>query len=112
MKIISSLAVILLGIQSLCVGVCLGMDVPLSMGMPPCHGGALPNSDDRYAKIDPCIDRQAVETKSLSTLDHVVLPVESHLHVVVVDLAPPVLESLSVPSESPIPPSLGLVLRI
>ena len=112
MKIITSVAVILLGIQSLCVGVCFAMDGPLSTGMPPCHGGALPNSDDRSAKIDPCIERLAVETKSLSALDHVVLPIEGHRHVVVVDLAPPVFESLSVLSESPVPATLGLVLRI
>ena len=120
MKIICSLAVIVVGIQSVCLGVCLGVypqvmphdRMPMT-GLPPCHGGTLPNSERQSTNTDPCVEQLAIGSRSLLVLDHMTFPITSHEDANVVGLAGGLaVNKEAVAFETYAPPSQQFVLRI
>ncbi len=117
MKAMCSVAVIILAIQALCAGNCLGtyfqgMAHNRIIGLPPCHGGMLPSTEDRSdANIDPCIQGLAVESKNVPLVAYLTFPVLVH-EAIVLEARGPVLNAVSSDSETTASPSLRLVLRI
>ena len=111
MKAMCAVAVVILGIQSLCVGFCLGTP---NSDAPRCHAGTLPNNGDRsHAKTDRCIDALAIESKHLLVVPNLVGPVLGHEEARLADLAHGfAVNRILVNAETARAPSLRIILRI
>jgi hypothetical protein len=120
MKLMCSLAVLVMGVQSVCVGVCLGASpdaiphiwFPL-IGAPPCHGVTLPNNKDQSTKTDPCIERLAIKSRTLSEGRDLALAITGHEVLTALDQSLRLsASSVDIPFEYPALARGRLVLRI
>ena len=120
MKIMCSLAVLVMGVQSMCAGVCLGASpdgiphiwMPLT-GAPPCHGATLPNSKDQSTNTDPCTERLAIKSRTVSEGNDVALLTTGHEVLTAVDQSLRLTASgVDVPFETSVSAHRRLVLRI
>ena len=69
MKTLCLVAVIIVGIQSVCAEICLitpAYAAAPQTGQMPCHGGSLPTGKDQSdSKMDPCQERLGIESRTV-----------------------------------------------
>lgn len=77
MKTLCLAVITILGMQTLCVGVCIDTDVDRYSDMPitgpnRCDGSGTPGSGNRSEKsIDPCIERLALESRGRAAFNSI-----------------------------------------